>query len=190
LSGVTNLSLGDNMSGINIKGEVSIDNGNNKIEAENSITKSGIRQLVTLLGFVAHNVNPAHGNLYDSSARIKLGDDTSTKTALSTESLQGALISGSADSRTVTSSESGGTYKAKLINTWDSGTLTEDTLGEVVLETYGLKASGNIPYDAYDYHSQSQNFFGRASSADGDFSSFTIDTTEPLTVVYKIIFEV
>ena len=82
-----------------------------------------------------------------------------------------------------TSNPVAGHYLEAITATWNAGTLSALTITEAALwacmittlQTFG--SSGANPSVA---------FFDRVSSTDGDFSSFTVNTSVPLSCQYQI----
>lgn len=166
---------------IKIEGEVKIKNGKNEIERYNKIVEHGIYTILSILCGGGITVKG-----YDGDYSIRLGNDTSTTTSWDLDSLV-SPHSETPNQLSYTTDDSNNVFKVTYIATWNSGTVS-GTIGEV-----GLKLSA-IP-DTLSNFGESANIsypsklVGRLSSADGDFSSFTVDTSAPLTVEYTLSFE-
>lgn len=80
---------------------------------------------------------------------------------------------------------SAGVYRAKWTATWNAGTLT-GVLGELGLYCNIQKTLGS---GTITEMSTATCLWSRLSSADGDFVSFTIDDTKPLSVEWRIVFQ-
>jgi hypothetical protein len=106
---------------------------------------------------------------------------------------------------TLPSSQSGnltnpatGSYRVSYVATWNSGALTAITVTEVDLWIcyYNATASKDLSqlktfgfdWDAASMSDQTASFFSRLSEADGDFSSFVVNTAVPLTIEWRLTF--
>jgi len=129
-----------------------------------------------------------HWYLWANSWKIDLGSDTSTPTTPTMSNLVSPL--GVAPSSKTISTKDGsgdGIWEATYIATWDAGTVS-GTVGELGLfmrapdkTTFQWRVEGG------DY-TPPVVMVSRLSSADGDFTEFTIDETKPLTVDWKVRF--
>lgn len=80
-----------------------------------------------------------------------------------------------------------GTYRISWMATWNAGTLPAITVTEVGL-FLNLKGSAQA-FGATYGHGDTPMLFSRLSEADGDFSSFAINTAVPLTIEWRLLFE-
>lgn len=178
--------MGDRMK---ITGTYSVMNGDNNFSAKNKFVKKGLHGI--MLPFVVYcdsSTTDEYG--FGHNMKIKVGDDTSTETVVGMDSLT-SLTNGSPDNTSITVHQDGDEYYAVYTSTWESGNIT-GTLGELGIFLYlpndevnADDTSKNPPYDA-DYRMGSVSMLSRVCEADGDFTSFEIDDTEPLTIEYRL----
>ena len=91
-----------------------------------------------------------------------------------------------------------GSYRISYLATWNSGALTAITVTEVGLWLcyYNATASKDLSqlktfgfdWNAASMSDQTASFFSRLSEADGDFTSFTVNTAVPLTIEWRLTF--
>ena len=87
---------------------------------------------------------------------------------------------------------SNGVFKVNYTATWNAGALSAVTITEMGLwlcqfngltsmQTFGAAYSEQAPATYF--------FFSRISSTDGDFTSFVINTSVPLTITWTLTFQ-
>ncbi len=175
-----------NLHKIKITGIVNIKNGDNEIKAKNHMVINGMK---TFLGSMVWTETPYNDGSPAGNYRLecKIGNDTSTATSSDMTSLVSPL------SPSITENENNGSISGAINSgsnyievaytfNWNSGTIT-GTLGEVGLFNY------LYPTTDWINGSYNKSMTSRLSSADGDFSSFVIDDTVPLTIDWTLRFE-
>lgn len=88
------------------------------------------------------------------------------------------------DSANGTISSPGSSYRIAWTATWNAGSLSAITVSELGLWLYidaSINAFGGTVTGAVA-------FFSRLSDADGDFSSFVVNTSVPLTIEWRLTF--
>jgi len=175
-----------------IRGLVTIKQGNKIIvkEALNHWVDNGLKGILSTI--ISTYAKGAIWYLWGNSWNIYLGSDTSTTTTPGMTSLVAPIgaapgTAPNSKSITVTTDEANGIFKATFIATWNAGTVS-GTVGELALYMKA-PARTSFGWDVYpnDYN-PSVVMISRLSSADGDFSSFIIDETKPLTVEWTVQF--
>ena len=85
-----------------------------------------------------------------------------------------------------TSSPAGGSYRVSWLAVWNAGSLAAINVSELglrlYLDGYALNAFGGTSSPA------AKVFFSRLSDADGDFTTFLVDVTKPLTIEWRLTF--
>jgi hypothetical protein len=172
---------------IKIQGFVDIKNGDTHIKGKNKFTQSILKHIMNLL---SNGHNSSISNMYFGcySYTMYIGSNTATPTLYNTTVLVSPIgttpgtapniLSGSA------TNPSAGIFKITITATWNPN-IVSGTVGEMALYlnsfdtlqtfgwTTGMPASGN-------------KLVSRLSVADGDFSAFTITTSNPLVIVWTI----
>jgi len=79
----------------------------------------------------------------------------------------------------------GNTYRVSYIVTWNAG-----TIGALAVTEIGLYLCLDVTLRSFSGQMIPANrkFFSRLSVSDGDFSSFVIDTSKPLTIEWQLTF--
>jgi len=171
-----------------IEGYVIIKNGDKIIKAKNHFVDAGLKGLLSTI-ILMHTYNDCF--FWSDSWHIYLGSDTSTATVATMTELQspiGTAPGTPPDTKSidVKDGSSDGVWEAIYIATWNAGTLPATTLGEMALY---MKAPTKITFQWTCGNPEfSEVMVSRLSSADGDFSSFIIDDTKPLTVEWHVKF--
>lgn len=170
---------------IKVTGKVKIQNGENKQVVKNHIVNDGIIHL--MVSMTASCYTDYYTDLFTKDWGGAIGDDTTTTTSPGDISLVGPLGVAPDSLSGDLLNPAAGVFEIIYHLTWNSGSVT-GTLGETRLD-------GNLS-DAVDFggilirdDDSSRGMFSRLSSADGDFSSFVIDDTVPLTIDWTIRFE-
>ncbi len=173
------------MHEISIEGLVSIVNGDKTIKCENTLVGDALQHFHVWNALDQEGGDG--GNVGVGRVNIGIGSDTSTSTSYDTTALSN-VISTSPNNITGETADDGSNnvYDIIVHGTWNAGTVS-GTLGEagLYLGLYLFNSISGFPA----YPSPSTELFSRACSADGDFSSFTIDDTKPLTIDWTIRFE-
>jgi len=116
---------------------------------------------------------------------IYIGQDTTTTTSAGMTDLVSPILTKANVQQIENSNPSPGVYRVLYRATWNAGTIS-GTCGELGLY---LRAWTTLQTAGATAGSPSHGtFVSRLSAADGDFSSFTIDTTKPLTVEWTLEF--
>ena len=78
-----------------------------------------------------------------------------------------------------------GTYRVSWIATWNAGTLAAIDISE-----FGLSLFNDPTINAFEATPSAvgKTFFSRLSDSDGDFTTFTVNTSVPLTVEWRLTF--
>jgi len=188
---------------IKVQGIVTIRQGDKILckKAVNHFVDAGLKSLLSCIIWSAITDNYQSGTspVYwylpaYSGWSIYCGNDTTTPTTTGTTTLTDPIGTppGTAPNVlgcSVHSGASDGDWFVILTGTWNVGSLPAETLGEVALymrastETTFAWTKTDVNY------TPSVVMISRLSNADGDFASFTIDDTKPLTVDWKIQFQ-
>src|SRR3972149_8322249 len=124
------------------------------------------------------------------SSYMRLGTGGNT-TAYNTTSLT-TIVNTAADSQTSNSANpSNGVFKLNFIATWNTGTLSAIDVSEIGLFLHNFNNTGSLTAsDTYltGHTSLGGQLFSRISNADGDFTTFTVNTTVPLTITWTLTF--
>ena len=117
--------------------------------------------------------------------QIRLGSDTTTPTTYELETLLSMIDVAPTSFVPSTDNPSAGVYRAIWTAVWNAGTIS-GTVGEMGLFCNIQKTLGT---PTITLKSLTATMWSRLSSADGDFTSFTINETVPLSVEWRIIFQ-
>jgi hypothetical protein len=178
---------GVNLGEIRIRGIVDIQNGKYHQRARNHFVGAMLNGLINFLAFTGtiSNGYAAYG-WTGLNGYMVLGTNTTTPTNISMTSLvspigtaPGTKPNSQVGSTAALSNGASVTYTA----TWNAGTVS-GTVGEIGIYLYvdnTLRTFGSTP-------SPATTFASRLSVADGDFTSFTINTAAPLTINWTIQF--
>jgi hypothetical protein len=180
--------------------EVLIYEGNKlKFKSKAHIVNQGLIWLINLLstaggynaqmgyswGFSSYSFTPS-GNSY-----IRLGTGTGVTTGAMTALITPVATVPSSQSGT-TSTPSTGTYRISWIATWNAGVLTAITVTEIGLwlafGTHSSLQSFGWTQNLSVQTLEAATFLSRLSSSDGDFSSFVVNPSVPLTIEWRLTF--
>lgn len=174
-----------------MEGIVEIRNGDKHIIAKNKFVNQGLIALINLLSCSQLNSAsyvPAYGWGGASSSFMVLGNDIATATTFSMTSLVspiGTAPGTKANSQSISNgSPSSGVYQVTYTATWNAGAVS-GILGELGLYLYlrnTLVSAGGALDSVGGY------LASRLASADGAFTSFSINTGAPLTIAWSIRF--
>jgi len=188
---------------IKVQGIVTIRQGRKILcrEVVNHFVDAGLKGLLSAIIWqyirdtYGYEATHSFWRLPANSWNIYVGNDTTIATTASTSALVdpiGAPPGTAPDVKglSVHSGASDGDWYVILTGTWNVGSLPAETLGEVALymrapdkTTFAWTVDSNTDY------APSSVMISRLSTADGDFGSFTIDTSKPLTVDWKVRFQ-
>lgn len=90
----------------------------------------------------------------------------------------------------VTSNPDQGSYRVAWTATWNAGVLPAITVTEIGLWLNNIGSATTLqPFQWSPQNAQiNVQFFSRISEADGDFSSFLVNTAVPLTIEWRLTF--
>lgn len=156
------------------------------------IVNAGLMMLANIMGTYYSNSTayyPAYGFLTEA-AYIQLGTGGNATTYSTTALTTPVSTKANSQSGSITN-PSNGVFKVNFTATWNAGSITALTITEMglwlnqtisagTLQTFGATtvSSGTTPF-----------FFSRISSTDGDFSSFVVNTSVPLTITWTLTFQ-
>lgn len=163
---------------LKIESWVEIRNGKTVIKARNKFLDAMVKTLANYIGFyVDDTMNLMNRN---NNIKMKLGTDTTTPTTPSMTALVSDLNIDPDSKTTAMGQVSAGVYDITFTQTWNAGKIENGTqIGEIGLYTTHACKTLNTLY-------QISALLTRLSSADGDFTAFTVDASVPLTIAYTI----
>lgn len=178
---------------IKITGEVLILQGGKVVrKSRNHFVNLGLINLINLLscgGLYSTSDVPAYNWANATSTFIVLGTDTTTATGATMSALVapiGAAPGTKANSQSIANgSPAAGQYEVTYTATWNAGTVS-GTIGELALYLWGYSALYGA--GGTNYNPDAAYMYSRLSVADGDFTAYTIDTTLPLTIQWRVRF--
>jgi hypothetical protein len=152
------------------------------------IVNYGLIAIVNLLASQSITYLPSYnfGTTMDK-AYIRVGTGTDITTGATT-GLSSAVATAASSQAGVTSNPSG-SYRIAWTATWNAGTLSAIDISELGLF---LNIIGSTPLNTLQPFATglgTQNtaaMFSRLSNADGDFSTFTVNTSVPLTIEWRL----
>lgn len=151
--------------------------------AKNKWVDAGLRGLLSMLLMSRYNV---YAWAYEF--QIYLGQDTTTATTHNLTALVDPIGAAPGTAPDTTSGEdrtnpATGTWHTAYIAIWDAGSVS-GTVGEVALY---LRPFTNITAEWVEtLQTKTRQMVSRCSVADGDFTSFSIDTSKSLTVYWEV----
>ena len=182
-----------NLEEVKIEGRVIIRQGDKILvnNARNHFVDSGLKSIISVIIFNRIIGGNSYYYLPSNNWNIYLGSDTTTHTVTTMTELMAPIGTSPGtppNSKSITSIHDGtpdGDWYAIWQATWNPGTVS-GTVGEAALymknsdkNTFQWGVTGSS-------YNPSVTMTSRVSSADGDFSSFIINTALPLTVDWKI----
>jgi len=182
-----------NLEEVKIEGRVTIRQGDEILvnNARNHFVDAGLKSIISIIMFnKIYNNSSVKYYLPSNSWNIYLGSNTTTPTVTTMTELMapiGAAPGTPPNSKSITSIHDGtpdGDWYAIWQATWNPGTVS-GTVGEAALYMKNSDKSTFQWEPTYSYDPP-VTMTSRVSSADGDFSSFIINTALPLTVDWKI----
>ena len=174
---------------IKISGKVRIENGSILIEGNNHFTDAMMKTIISFLGsYKSRSGSSSYTSPGPTSNwSIYLGSDTSTATTHDMTALVSPIgTSPGVEPNTkhgALSNSEPGIWRVIYTAVWDSGTVS-GTLGELGLY---LKTTSYFEFGKTDWYCNTgPEMVSRLASADGAFTAFTINTSEPLSVTWTI----
>ena len=170
---------------IKISGKVRVENGDVVIEGKNHFTDPMMKTIISFLGadygYSQDKPMPTY------SWNIYIGSDTATATTHDMTALASPIgTSPGVEPNTkhgALSNPEAGIWRVIYTAVWDSGTVS-GTLGELGLY---LKTTSYFEFGKTDWYCNTgPDMVSRLASADGAFTAFTINTSEPLSVTWTI----
>ena len=170
---------------IKISGFVRIENGNTIIEGKNHFTDAMMKTIISFLGSKREPNSTKPLPAYSWS--VYLGSDTSTATTHDMTALVSPIgASPGTESTTkhgALSNSEPGIWRVVYTAVWDSGAVS-GTLGELGLY---MRTTSYFEFDKTNWYCDTgPEMVSRLASADGAFTAFTINTSEPLSVTWTI----
>ena len=151
--------------------------------------------LMMLGNFFALNTTSVSGlmpayNWGSMTSYIQLGTGGSV-TSPTTTALTTPLVTKANSQSGSFTNPSNGVYKVNFTATWNAGSITAITVTEMglwlqsfmditTMQVFGANTGTNV---------QNIFFFSRISAADGDFTSFLVNTSVPLTITWTLTFQ-
>ncbi|MDD3494217.1 MAG: hypothetical protein PHZ19_12055 [Candidatus Thermoplasmatota archaeon] len=178
------------LDAIELRGVVDIRQGKKYLcrNARNHFVDGGLKGIISTIIF--NNVD--HGYWYGpaNTWNIYIGSDTVTSTVTTRTELQspiGVAPGTAPDIKSITGVHDGGSdgdWYATWQATWNPGTVS-GTLGETALYM-SMPDKTAFGWGVKGGYSPPAVMVSRLSNADGDFSSFSIDDTKPLTIDWTV----
>ena len=163
---------------IQIEGIYEIKNGKTHIRANNKFLDNMNKHIANWL--VNTISNDLTGTMEGMVEVLKLGTDTTTKSTYAMTSLASPLSVSSTSHSFTVSNSSPGVWDVVYTVTWNAGAIANGTtIGEVGLYGNVLTSATSTAYSA-------NQLLSRLSVADGDFTAFQVDASNPLTISYTI----
>jgi hypothetical protein len=162
-----------------------------KFASKGHIVNQGLIHLINALSASTTNSSSGYKYLFSrewtsktySYMRVGTGGNVTQGT---TTGLTTPVGTGPDSQAGATSSPGGGTYRVSWTATWNAGTLTAITVSELGLFLYlqtNLQSFGWV-----NFTGSTTALFSRLSDADGDFTSFVVNTSVPLTIEWRLTF--
>ena len=172
---------------IKIQGFVDIQNGDTHIKAKNKFTQSLLKHIMNFIS-CANNTTYVNMALGTFSYNMYIGTDTTTPTAYNTTVLTSPIGTSPGTGPNILSGSSTnpltGIFKVIVTATWNAGTVT-GTVGEMALYLNAFDTLQGFGWNAQA--TQTGNRLAcRLAVADGDFSAFTINPSNPLIISWTI----
>jgi hypothetical protein len=175
-----------------VEGFVEISNGNTHIRSKNSVVDQGLIGIINYLsgatfGGGGSSQGGSSGWYSMGNSYIVIGQNTSTGTLHSTTALT-TPIGGAPGTKPnsqvgVQSNPLAGQFQIQWTATWNPGTVS-GTLGEVGLYLYIVNTL--LSFGATGMGGTTL-LFSRMASADGKFTSFSINTAVPLSIAWTFL---
>ena len=168
---------------IKISGKVRIENGDIIIDGKNHFTDPMMKTIVSFLGAAKGS---RYGSLSVYSWNIYLGSDTTTATTHDMTALVSPIGTSPTEPNTkhgVLSNPEPSIWRVVYTAVWDGGSVG-GTLGELGLY---LKTTSYFDFGIWGWYCNTgPEMVSRLASADGAFTAFAINTSEPLSVTWTI----
>ena len=188
---------------IGITGNFEIWVGDKKIaEGKNRFTRYLMSSIVVIIASTWGSAEIVYAHYYTRAlaynATARVGKDTATSTTTDMSDLVDKIdVAPSSITRKLWRSEAEWKYMAEFLFRWDVGVLPSTTIGE-----FGVY----LTLDSDDWSSPAPNpnrctagcpvggadtrLASRIASADGKFTEFYYDNTEPLTYIWRLIVQI
>jgi hypothetical protein len=135
--------------------------------------------------FGSYNFTPS-GNSY---IRLGTGGNTTVATTTALTTPNSTVPSSQAGT---TSNPSAGVYRVSWTATWNAGSIAALVITEMglwlAIGSYTSLQSFAFQFPINSTITQTAQFFSRLSEADGDFTHFTINTSVPLTIEWRLTY--
>ena len=175
---------------IKIEGLVEIQNGYTHIKAKNKFVQTMLQHIANMIAGYGwwNSVTTFYGPIRSYS--IYIGSDIATPTAYNTTVLTSPTGTspgtGPNSINGTISNPSAGVFNMTIAATWNPGTVS-GIVGEMALYN-NVYTAGNLRGFQWggNFNPPSAILVSRLSVADGDFSSFAINTANPLSIAWII----
>ena len=171
-----------------------------KFKSKGHIVNQGLIWLINLCS-TAGTGNSATSNYYNyfgsyifapsGNSYIRLGTGGNTTVATTTALTTPSSTVPSSQAGT-TSNPSAGVYRVSWTATWNAGSIAALVVTEMglwlAMGTYISLQSFAFQFPLNNQYTQTAQFFSRLSEADGDFTHFTINTSVPLTIEWRLTY--
>jgi hypothetical protein len=187
------------MADIKMTGFVTVTQGDTVIvrEAKNHFTTYGMQTLINLLNVSTISITTSGGylGLASSGYNIYIGTNISVQTTPSMTALNAPIGTTpgtvcTIKTQTAVDGATNGIWGGVWSCAWAPGTVS-GTVGEMALylvyNAIATTPNGTAISVQATTTPSTQGMYSRLSVADGDFNSFVIDTSKPLTVDWKIL---
>jgi hypothetical protein len=186
LTNITNKYLihGDS---IKIQGFVEIKNGDTHIKGKNKFTQSILKHIMNFLS-CANNTSYVNMALGSFSYTMYIGTDTTIPTAYNTTVLTSPIGTSPGTGPNILSGSSTnpstGIFKVIITATWNAGTVS-GTVGEMALYLNTFDSLQGFGWNGQQTQTGNR-LASRLSVANGDFTAFAINPSNPLIISWTI----
>ena len=171
-----------------------------KFKSKGHIVNQGLIWLINLAatGGTGYSVTSNYFNWFGSAnftpsgnSYIRLGTGGNT-TVATTTALTTPCATVPSSQAGQTTNPSAGVYRVSWTATWNAGSIAALSVTEMALwlamGTFISLQSFGFQFPVNGQTTQSAQFFSRLSEADGDFTHFTINTSVPLTIEWRLTY--
>ena len=172
--------------------EVEIWNGKTHILTKGHIVDKGLFNIINLFtttltsGAPSTCFTPANGYGAITQGRQRVGTDTTTVTTNATTGLAAEIATNPSSQAGTNSNPLAGQFRTAWSATWNAGVLGTPTVGEVGLFLRLMESFQSYQFFCASALQTSNQLFSRISVADGDFSAFTVNAANPLTIEFRL----
>ena len=145
------------------------------------IVNYGLIGLIDILAAGSSIQAPSYN--WGTNGTIRLGTDTVTPTGGATTALTAEINTAPNTHSGATANPASNQYRVAWIATWNAGTIS-GTIGEMALKLY---IQNTLLAFGASFSASANTLFSRLSVADGDFTAFTINTSVPLTIEWRLL---